>query len=65
MEAGGRCADRGDIPAEVTAWIGAASGAPVEMGVHKQTVSFTDTAFDFARELVESGKYPNISATLP
>jgi Arc/MetJ-type ribon-helix-helix transcriptional regulator len=30
------------------------------MGVHKQSVSFTDAAFDFARELVESGEYPNV-----
>ena len=34
------------------------------MGVHKQRVSFTDTAFAFARELVESGAYPNISAVV-
>lgn len=34
------------------------------MGVHKQSVSFTDTAFDFARELVESGEYPNVSAAV-
>lgn len=34
------------------------------MGVHKQSVSFTDTAFAFARELVESGEYPNISAAV-
>ena len=34
------------------------------MGVHKQSVSFTDTAFDFARELVESGEYPNVSAVV-
>ncbi len=32
------------------------------VGVHKQSVSFTDAAFSFARELVESGEYPNISA---
>ena len=35
-----------------------------KMGVHKQSVSFTDTAFAFARELVESGEYPNISAAV-
>lgn len=35
-----------------------------DMGVHKQSVSFTDTAFAFARELVESGEYPNISAAV-
>lgn len=34
------------------------------MGVHKQSVSFTDTAFAFARELVESGEYPNVSAAV-
>ncbi|HQU70407.1 MAG TPA: hypothetical protein PLI43_19730 [Albidovulum sp.] len=34
------------------------------MGVHKQSVSFTDAAFDFARELVESGEYPNVSAAV-
>ena len=34
------------------------------MGVHKQSVSFTDTALAFARELVESGEYPNISAAV-
>lgn len=36
----------------------------ISMGVHKQSVSFTDTAFAFARELVESGEYPNISAAV-
>lgn len=34
------------------------------MGVYKQSVSFTNTAFAFARELVESGEYPNISAAV-
>jgi antitoxin ParD1/3/4 len=34
------------------------------MGVHKQSVSFSDAAFAFARELVESGEYPNISAAV-
>ena len=34
------------------------------MGVHKQSVSFSDSAFAFARELVESGEYPNISAAV-
>lgn len=29
------------------------------MSVHKQSVSFTDTAFAFARQLVEAGEYPN------
>jgi Arc/MetJ-type ribon-helix-helix transcriptional regulator len=31
---------------------------------HKQSVSFTDAAFTFARELVERGEYPNISAAV-
>ena len=35
-----------------------------DMGAHKQSVSFTDTAFAFARELVDSGEYPNISAAV-
>ncbi len=34
------------------------------MGVHKQSISFTDAAFNFASELVESGEYPNISAAV-
>lgn len=34
------------------------------MTVHKQSVSFTDTAFAFARALVESGEYPNVSAAV-
>lgn len=34
------------------------------MSVHKQSVSFTDAAFAFARELVDSGEYPNISAAV-
>jgi len=34
------------------------------MTVHKQSVSFTDTAYAYARELVESGEYPNISAAV-
>lgn len=34
------------------------------MGIHKQSVSFTDSAFAFARELVESGEYPTISAAV-
>lgn len=34
------------------------------MGVHKQSVSFTESAFAFARELVESGEYPTISAAV-
>jgi antitoxin ParD1/3/4 len=34
------------------------------MGVHKQSVSFTDAAFAFAKALVESGEYPNVSAAV-
>lgn len=34
------------------------------MGVHKQSVSFTDSAFAYARELVERGDYPNVSAAV-
>lgn len=34
------------------------------MGVHKQSVSFTEAAFAFARELVENGEYQNISAAV-
>lgn len=34
------------------------------MGLRKQSVSFTDTAFDLARELVETGEYPNASAAI-
>lgn len=34
------------------------------MAVHKQSVSFTDTAFAFARELVEAGEHPNVSAAV-
>jgi Arc/MetJ-type ribon-helix-helix transcriptional regulator len=34
------------------------------MSAHKQSVSFTDTAFAFARELVEAGEYPNVSAAV-
>lgn len=33
------------------------------MTVHK-SVSFTDAAFAFARELVEAGEYPNVSAAV-
>ncbi len=35
-----------------------------KMSVHKQSVSFTDAAFAFARELVEAGEYPNVSAAV-
>ena len=34
------------------------------MGVQKQSVSFTDAAYSYARELVEAGEYPNISAAV-
>lgn len=34
------------------------------MGVHKQSVSFTEAAFAFARELVDQGEYPNVSAAV-
>ena len=34
------------------------------MSVHKQSVSFTDAAFAFARALVEAGEYPNVSAAV-
>ena len=34
------------------------------MTVQKQTVSFTDTAYAFAKELVEAGEYPNMSAAV-
>jgi len=34
------------------------------MSVHKQSVSFTKTAFAFARELVEAGESPNVSAAV-
>lgn len=34
------------------------------MSVHKRSVSFTGTTFAFARELVEAGEYPNVSAAV-
>lgn len=34
------------------------------MSVQKQSVSFTETAYTFARELVEAGEYPNVSAAV-
>jgi Arc/MetJ-type ribon-helix-helix transcriptional regulator len=34
------------------------------MGVRKQSVSFTDSAFAYARELVALGEYPNVSAAV-
>ena len=34
------------------------------MSAQKQSVSFTDAAYAFARELVEAGEYPNMSAAV-
>jgi len=34
------------------------------MGVQKQSVSFTDTAYSYAKELVEAGEYLNVSAAV-
>lgn len=34
------------------------------MGVQKQSVSFTEAAFAYARELVDQGEYPTISAAV-
>ena len=34
------------------------------MGVQKQTVSFTEAAYAYARELVDQGEYPTISAAV-
>ena len=34
------------------------------MSVQKQSVSFTDTAFAFAKELVDAGEYPTVSAAV-
>ena len=34
------------------------------MNVQKQSVSFTDSAYAFAKELVEAGEYPNMSAAV-
>ena len=34
------------------------------MAARKQTVSFTEPAFDYARTLVEAGEYPSISAAV-
>ncbi len=34
------------------------------MSVHKQSVSFTDAAFTFARDLVDAGEYANVSAAV-
>lgn len=34
------------------------------MGAHKQSVSFTEAAFTYAKELVDRGDYPNVSAAV-
>ena len=34
------------------------------MNVHKQSVSFSDTAYTFAKELVAAGEYPTVSAAV-
>jgi hypothetical protein len=34
------------------------------MPVRKQSVSFSDTAFDYAQALVDAGEYPTISAAV-
>ncbi len=34
------------------------------MGVQKQSVSFTEAAYSYARELVAQGEYPTISAAV-
>jgi Arc/MetJ-type ribon-helix-helix transcriptional regulator len=34
------------------------------MSVQKQSVSFTEAAYAFAKELVECGEYPNVSAAV-
>lgn len=34
------------------------------MAAHKQTVSFTEPAFEYARTLVDAGEHPNISAAV-
>lgn len=36
----------------------------VPMSVQKQSISFTEAAYAFARELVEAGEYPNVSAAV-
>lgn len=35
------------------------------MAVRKQSVSFTEAAFAYASERVESGEYPNVGAAVP
>lgn len=34
------------------------------MAVHKQSVSFTESAFAFVRQLVKEGEYANVSAAV-
>lgn len=34
------------------------------MGVQKQSVSFTEAAYAYAKALVEQGDYPNVSAAV-
>ena len=34
------------------------------MGVQKQSVRFTDAAYSYAKELVEAGEYPDVSAAV-
>lgn len=34
------------------------------MGVHKRSVSFTEAAFAYAKDLVDRGDYPNVSAAV-
>ena len=34
------------------------------MGIHKQSVSFTDAAFAHLQALVEAGEYPTVSAAV-
>ena len=34
------------------------------MGVYKQSVSFTEAAFEYVKELVDRGDYPNVSAAV-
>ena len=36
----------------------------IAVGIQKQNVILTDSAFAFARELIDSGEYPNISAAV-
>lgn len=34
------------------------------MGAHKQSISFTEAAFAYAKQLVDRGDYPNVSAAV-